>query len=281
MKFWKMHGLGNDYIIVDDTMEKIDEESVPRLAQKLCRRRFSIGADGLLLLRNSRIADIRMRIFNSDGSEAEMCGNGVRCVAKYCHDNRIVAKRVMDVETLAGIRRLEVLTGGKNITNVRADMGSPSFRRKDVPMVGEGECVNEPISIGERELHITCLSMGNPHCVTFVPNSESYPVHEIGPRLEKHPDFPEGTNVEFVTIQNEGAINVRTWERGVGETSACGTGACASVAVTHRLRKTGKKVKVSLPGGSFLVELGDTVTLEGPVEKVFEGQISDDDSIGY
>jgi diaminopimelate epimerase len=280
MKFWKMHGLGNDYIVIDDRREITSEERLPKLAQKLCRRGFSIGADGILLVRNSKVADIRMRIFNSDGSEAEMCGNGVRCIAKYCYDNRIVPKKTMKVETLAGIRKLEILTEGKSIANVRADMGAPSFQRKDVPMVGEGECINEPINIGGRELKITCVSMGNPHCVTFVLNSELYPVHEIGAQLEKHPYFPEHTNVEFVTVQNQGEITVRTWERGVGETSACGTGACASAAAAHRLNKTGKKVEVNLLGGTLLVELDGSIALEGLVEKIFEGQLFQDDPIG-
>ena len=275
-----MHGLGNDYIVIDDRSESLSEENLPRLAQKLCRRGFSVGADGILFVRNSKIADVQMRIFNSDGSEAEMCGNGVRCIAKYCYDNRIVAKKIMNVETLAGTRKLEILTDGESVANVRANMGVPSFRRKDVPMVGEGECVDEPINIGGRELKITCVSMGNPHCVTFVPNFESYPVREIGPQLEKHPYFPEHTNVEFVTVQDQGEISVRTWERGVGETSACGTGACASAAAAHRLNRTGKKVQVNLLGGTLHVELGDSITLEGLVEKVFEGQLFQDDPIG-
>ncbi len=279
MKFWKMHGLGNDYIVIDDRTENMPEASLPRLAQRLCRRGFSVGADGLLLVCNSKIADIKMRIFNADGSEAQMCGNGIRCIGKYCHDNKIVGKILINVETLAGIRRVEMLTDGKSVSNVRVDMGKASFRRKDIPMTGEGEYVDEPITISGRELKITCLSMGNPHCVTFVSDLDSFPVHEIGRKLEKDLKFPEGTNVEFIVVQDREVINVRTWERGVGETSACGTGACASVAAANRLNKTAKRVKVNLTGGSLLVELGDTIALEGPAEKVFEAQLFGDDII--
>lgn len=182
----------------------------------------------------------------------------------------------MNVETLAGNRRVELKTDRKNTTHVRVNMGKPSFRREAVPMVGQDECIDEPVAVGDRELRITCLSMGNPHCVTFIEDVESFPVHEIGPQLERHAYFPEGTNVEFVSIQSPEEIKVRTWERGVGETAACGTGACASVAAASRLGKTGKRVKVQLPGGNLLVELRDSVTLEGPVERVFEAELFDD-----
>jgi len=276
MRFCKMHGLGNDYVIIDDRRERVGEEDLRTLARDLCRRRFSVGADGLLVVRRSRSSDVRMRIFNSDGSEAEMCGNGIRCLAKYCYDNKIVRRRVMDIETLAGNRKVELRTHGKNTANVRVDMGKASFRREDVPMVGQGECVDEPITVNDKQLRITCLSMGNPHCVTFIEDLESYPVHEVGPQLEKHAYFPEGTNVEFVSVQSQAEIRVRTWERGVGETTACGTGACATVAAASRLGKTGSSVKVQLLGGSLLVELGNSVTLEGPVERVFGAELFSD-----
>jgi len=279
MRFWKMHGLGNDYIVIDDRSESIHEKGLSKLAETLCRRRFSVGADGLLIVRNSKTADFKMRIFNSDGSEAEMCGNGIRCIAKYCYDNEIVKKKEMNVETLAGLRRIEVLRQRGNLADVQVDMGVPSFRREDMPMVGKGECIDEPFKIDERELNITCVSVGNPHCVTFVSDLESFPVNEVGPRIEKHSIFPKGVNVEFITVQDKGEISVRTWERGVGETTACGTGACASVAVAHRLDKTEKNVKVNLLGGKLLVRLGSTITLEGPVEKVFEARLFGDDSI--
>ena len=276
MKFWKMHGLGNDYVVIDDRRKRIHDKHLGSLARRLCTRRFSVGADGLLVVRNSRTADIRMRIFNSDGSEAEMCGNGIRCFAKYCYENRIVRRRTMNIETLAGNRRVELGTDEKNTTNVRVNMGQPSFRRESVPMIGQGECIDEPVTAGDRELRITCLSMGNPHCVTFVEDVESYPVHEVGPLLERHTCFPEGTNVEFVSVQSPREIKVRTWERGVGETTACGTGTCASVAAASRLGKTERRVKVQLQGGELLVELGDSAILEGLVEKVFEAGLFDD-----
>jgi len=276
MKFWKMHGLGNDYVVIDDRRKRIHDKHLGSLARRLCTRRFSVGADGLLVVRNSRTADIRMRIFNSDGSEAQMCGNGIRCFAKYCYENRIVRRRTMNIETLAGNRRVELGTDEKNTTNVRVNMGQPSFRRESVPMIGQGECIDEPVTAGDRELRITCLSMGNPHCVTFVEDVESYPVHEVGPLLERHTCFPEGTNVEFVSVESPREIKVRTWERGVGETTACGTGTCASVAAASRLGKTERRVKVQLQGGELLVELGDSAILEGLVEKVFEAELFDD-----
>ena len=273
MKFWKMHGLGNDYVIIDDRRKRINDKRLGTLARSLCRRRFSVGADGLLIVRNSKTADVRMRIFNSDGSEAEMCGNGIRCFAKYCYENGIVRRRIMNVETLSGNRRVELKTDKKNTTNVRVNMGQPSFSRQSVPMVGQGECIDEPVTVGDRELRVTCLSMGNPHCVTFVEDVKSFPVHEIGPLLERHAYFPEGTNVEFVSVQSPQEIVVRTWERGVGETTACGTGTCASVAAASRLGKTERRVKVQLQGGELLVKLGDSAILEGPVEKVFEAEL--------
>jgi diaminopimelate epimerase len=276
MKFWKMHGLGNDYVVIDDRLELVDDAHLGRLARNLCLRKFSIGADGLLVVRKSRNADIMMRIFNSDGSEAEMCGNGIRCLAKYCYDNSIVREKVMIVETLAGNRRIELKKNSKNTALVRVNMGKPSFRRQDVPMIGQGECIDESVTVNDRELRITSLSMGNPHCVTLVEEVESFPVHTVGPLLEKHAYFPEGTNVEFVNIKSPEEIRIRTWERGVGETAACGTGACASVAATSRLGKTGSKVRVQLQGGELLVELEDSAILEGPVEKVFEAELFDE-----
>lgn len=272
LKFWKMHGLGNDYIVIDNTDEKLQRRNLGELAKNLCQRRFSVGADGLLLACKSKVADVKMRIFNPDGSEAEMCGNGIRCLAKFCYENGIVQKSTFKIETLAGIRQVW-LSANDEVDNVKVDMGEPSFDRKTIPMLGEGKCINEELEVDGEVYKVTCLSIGNPHCVTFVENVASVPLEKIGPKIEKHEKFPKRVNAEFVQILSPKEIKVRVWERGVGETMACGTGACASVAASYILGKTGKKVKVNLLGGSLEVSYNGRLFMEGPVAKVFAGEL--------
>jgi len=271
MKFWKMHGLGNDYIIIDDRESRLDDPS--KVAQMLCKRRFSVGADGLLIVNTSKQADVRMRIFNADGSEAEMCGNGIRCFAKYCYENGIVAKEEMCIETLAGVKMVWLTMKKGRIEEVKVDMGKPVFDRSKIPMVGEGRCVDEELMVDGRKLKITCLSIGNPHCVIFVDDVADYPVQELGPKIENSPLFPNRTNVEFVQIMSSKEVNVRVWERGCGETLACGTGAAASVVASSLLKKTDSSVLVHLLGGILQIEYDDRVLMTGGVEKVFEGRI--------
>jgi diaminopimelate epimerase len=275
LTFWKMHGLGNDYIIFDNRDEKIKEEKLMEMAIKLCRRRLGIGSDGLLLVYNSHLADLKMRIFNSDGTEAEMCGNGIRCFAKYCFENKIVNKEEMTVETLAGVKELQLKSDGKEVTSVRVNMGSPSFEVNEIPMVEKGRrFINKPVKINGKTLFATALSIGNPHCVIFVDNVDNYPVEVVGPKVETHKLFPKRVNVEFVQVLSRDMLKVRVWERGVGETLACGTGACASVIAAKVLGKVTEKTSVQLPGGNLSVEFkGENVFLEGPAEKVFEGEI--------
>lgn len=273
LKFWKMHGLGNDYIIVDNRGSIIGEEEKSSLALKLCRRKFSIGADGLIFVENSSIADVKMRIFNSDGSEAEMCGNGIRCLAKYCYENKIVLKEELKVETLAGVKKVWLNLDNGEVKSVKVDMGYPIFEREYIPMVGDGLCINEELKIEDKKFNITCLSLGNPHCVIFLDDVENFPVEKFGPLIENHKLFPKRVNVEFVKVLNMEELKIRVWERGCGETFACGTGACASVVAGNLLGKVGRKVVVHLVGGDLNIEYLGSIFLEGSVEKVFEGKL--------
>ncbi|MEM2780433.1 MAG: diaminopimelate epimerase [Candidatus Bathyarchaeia archaeon] len=275
MNFWKMHGLGNDYIVVDNMSEELKEEELHNLALKLCNRRFGIGADGLLLICPSQKADVKMRIFNSDGSEAEMCGNGIRCLAKYCYENGLVRKDSFSVETLAGVKVLYLKIENHAVKFVKVNMGSPNFEADKIPMRWDGVFINNPINVEGKTLKATALSIGNPHCVIFVDDVENYPVEVVGPKLESHELFPKRTNVEFVQIVSKEKLKIRVWERGVGETLACGTGACASVVAARILGKVNEAVTAELLGGMLTVKYNDDVVfMEGPAEKVFEGAIN-------
>jgi len=266
-----MHGLGNDYIIFDNRDERISGANAQCLAKQICERRFSVGADGLLLVSNSKVADIKMRIFNADGSEAEMCGNGIRCFAKYCFENRIVTKLDFAVETLSGIKHVWLAKSDNEVKTVKVDMGAPNWERSNIPMIGQGTCINEDLDVNGEVFKVTCLSMGNPHCIVFVDCIDCFPVEEVGSKIETHKFFPKRTNVGFVEVLNENELNVRVWERGCGETLACGTGTCASVAAAKRLGKVGPKVTVHVLGGDLIVEVSERLFLIGGVEKVFEG----------
>jgi len=275
MRFWKMHGLGNDYILIDNRDERIGEEKLRLLAQKLCKRRFSIGADGLLLLYNSRVADVKMRIFNADGSEAEMCGNGIRCLAKYCYENSIVNREELRIETLAGVKDVWLKVADGRVMAVTVDMGKPVFEREKIPVLGEGKFIDEEIKVDDKYFRATCLSVGNPHCVIFVDDVEKFPVERYGPKIEKHPIFPNRINVEFVQIVNRNLLRMRVWERGVGETLACGTGACASVVAGSILGKTSRECTVQLLGGELKIKYDENsgIFMTGSAETVYEGVI--------
>ena len=273
VQFWKMHGLGNDFIVVDNRNSTISETEMAGLARRLCERRLSVGADGLLLVSNSAGADLKMRVFNADGSEAEMCGNGIRCFAKYCYENGIVGKKELAVETLAGVKQVWLSVENEAVKAVRVNMGTPSWERSRIPMQGQGTCINEDLRVDEENYKVTCLSMGNPHCVIFVENVYECPVEYIGPLVENHEAFPKRTNVEFVQVMGKNELKVRVWERGCGETLACGTGACAAAVAANRLGKVGNKVKVHLAGGDLQVDIAQNVFMTGPTEKVFEGKL--------
>ena len=273
MQYWKMHGLGNDFIVIDNRDGKISEAEAAGLARRLCERRSSVGADGLLFLSNSTVADARMRTFNADGSEAEMCGNGVRCFAKYIYENGIVKKKELAVETLAGLKNVWLTVEDDIVKAVKVDMGTPEWDRSKIPMQGQGTCINQDLRVDEENYNVTCLSMGNPHCVTFVENVDEFPVEYVGPIVENHVAFPKRTNVEFVQVSGRNELKVRVWERGCGETMACGTGACASAVAANRLGKVGGQVKVRLRGGDLLLDVEARVFMTGPAEKVFEGRL--------
>lgn len=274
VSFWKMHGLGNDYILVDNRDGKLKEETLGKIAQRLCRRRFSVGADGLLVLSNSSVADAKMRIFNADGSEAEMCGNGIRCFAKYCFEKGIVDNTELKIETLAGIKNIKLKLENGKVISVTVDMGQPVLDRRLIPVQGEGRCVNEELRVDDLTYRMTCVSVGNPHCVIFVNDVESFPVETVGPKIENHSLFPKRTNVEFVQISGVDKLKIRVWERGVGETLACGTGACAAVVAANLLHKVGDRCTVSLLGGDLDIQLrDDRIFMTGQAEKAFEGVI--------
>ena len=237
MKFWKMHGLGNDYVVIDNRDAKINDREASELALRLCKRRFSIGADGVLFVSKSTVADAKMRIFNADGSEAEMCGNGIRCFAKYCYENDITRKKSeVIVETLAGKKRTWLTVENGLVQSVMVDMGLPELERSKIPMVGQGKFINENLQVDGDTYEATCLSVGNPHCVIFVDAVDDFPVELAGSKIENHQLFPKRTNVDFAQVLSENEIKVRVWERGCGETLACcTTNTCATIVGRKRL----------------------------------------------
>lgn len=273
MKFVKMHGLGNDFVIVDSSRERLPPDPA-ELARRVCHRHFGIGADGLVLVAPGGPDAWHMRIFNPDGSEAEMCGNALRCVARYLYEKKLVAGPRMTVATPAGEMRPEVLLKDGKVTGVRVDMGVPRLERADIPMLGPpGMVIEEPLAVNGRTWRVTAVSMGNPHCVIFLGPGEDVALEEVGPVLEHHPAFPRRTNVEFVRVLAADRLEVRVWERGAGPTLACGTGACAALVAAVLTGRTARAATVHLPGGDLLVEWGPDahVYMTGPAEFVCEG----------
>jgi diaminopimelate epimerase len=273
MKFQKMHGLGNDFILLDEIdPSKFDLSS---LAVSLCDRHQGIGADGIIIILPSEIADVKMRIINSDGSEANMCGNGIRCFAKYVYDNHIKTDKSFSIETGAGVMIPELIVEDEKVLFVKVNMGAPVFERSAIPMSGvAGNVIDEPLQIAGKELKITSLLMGVPHTMVFVNDIRTPDIVMIGREIEKHPFFPEGTNVNFVEVINDREIKVRTWERGAGSTLACGTGSCASVVAAFLNGKTGKEVTVHLTLGDLLIEwIDENVFMTGTANHVFEGEV--------
>ena len=273
MKFTKMHGIGNDYAYVNCFEEKVGKPS--ELARKISDRHFGVGGDGLILIMPSKVADCRMRMFNADGSEAEMCGNGIRCVAKYAYEHGIARKEEMSIETGAGVLRLKLFRKGDVIEKVRVNMGAARLAPAEIPVNLPGEkIINAPLRILDREFRITCVSMGNPHCVIFIDDVRKFPVEKYGPPIETHAIFPKRTNVEFVQIVNKGEVIQRTWERGAGETLACGTGASAVCVAGVLNGLTERAIVNHLVGGDLELEWAQdgTVFMTGPAVEVFEGE---------
>ena len=274
MKFTKMHGCGNDYIYVDCTREPLADPNGAAL--KLSDRHFGIGSDGLILICPSDRADFRMAIYNSDGSVAGMCGNGIRGVAKYCYDKGLTDKTAISVEAGDGrIKYLDLTVENGAVTKVKVDMGAPSVAAEDIPVVGLGpEVIGVPVQVGGREWTMTCVSMGNPHAVVWCDDVDGLKIQEIGPLFESHPMFPDRANTEFVKVLDRENIQMRVWERGAGETLACGTGACATAYAAFRNGLCGRKVTVHLLGGDLEIEItDDTILMTGPATTVFEGEV--------
>jgi diaminopimelate epimerase len=272
MQFIKMHGIGNDYVYIDCFRDTVQEPE--KLAVQISDRHFGVGGDGLILIMPSDKADARMRMFNADGSEAQMCGNGIRCLAKYVYEAGISRQPQLTVETLAGVLRLQLLTSNDTVEQVKVNMGTPRLRRQDIPMLGAGDrVVGEKLTVADREFTVTCVSMGNPHCVIYVDDVARFPVTHYGPLLEHHAQFPRRTNVEWIEWLNRHEIRQRTWERGSGETLACGTGACAAAVASVLNGKTDRAVTVHLLGGDLEIEWAEDnhVYMTGPAVEVFRG----------
>ncbi len=279
MKFTKLQGCGNDYIYVNATRETGESlpDNIPELAIKVSDRHFGIGSDGLFLIRSSDKADFMMDMYNNDGSRGKMCGNGIRCVAKYVYDNGLTDKTKLTIETLSGVKELDLTVEEGKVTWVTVDMGAPVTKPALIPVRSDKDIlVREAINIEDEIYEITCVSMGNPHCVVFVEDTKKLPLEQIGPKFEHHPMFPERVNTEFIRVIDREHIEMRVWERGSGETLACGTGACASVIACILNGYTEHEVVVSLLGGELKIrydEEKNTVFMTGPAVKVFDGEI--------
>lgn len=275
MKFTKMHGCGNDYVYVNCLEEEVENPGM--VSEVVSDRHFGIGSDGLILICPSEKADFRMRMFNADGSEGEMCGNGIRCVAKYVYDHHMTDKKQISIETGAGIKYLDLTVEDGKVTLVKVDMGEPILKPELIPVFSEKErVVKEPIEVEGKEWNMTCVSMGNPHAVVFIEDTENFEIEKIGPHFEHHQLFPNRTNTEFVQIISRTEMNMRVWERGSGETLACGTGTCASVMAAILNGLTENKVLVHLLGGDLIIEYEEKsnhIFMTGPATTVFEGEI--------
>lgn len=274
MRFTKMHGIGNDYVYINCFEEEVKEPA--KLAPSMSDRHFGIGSDGIILILPSAVADCKMRIFNADGSEAQMCGNGVRCVAKYVYDHNITRNNPLTVETLAGIKSIELFTDNGRVSGAKVNMGEPRLLRSEIPMLGkETSVIDEPLTISNgMSWRITCVSMGNPHGIIFVDNLDLVDISKHGIEIERHYIFPERINVHFVQIHNPKEVTMRTWERGSGITLACGTGASAVCVAGVLNKKTERKILAHLPGGDLKLEWTEdgNVYMTGPATEVFTGE---------
>lgn len=276
MKFTKMHGLGNDYIYVNCLQETVKDPA--KLAVKLSDRHFGVGGDGLILIKPSEKADFEMDMYNADGSRGMMCGNGIRCVAKYVYDKGLTDKTSISIDTQAGIKYLDLTIENNKAVFMKVNMGSPSFQAERIPVnIDAKEAVASPLTVNGREYQITCVSMGNPHCVTFLKEDVSeLNLEEIGPFFENHKCFPDRINTEFVNVIDKKTLRMRVWERGSGETLACGTGACAVAVAAIRNGLADEEVTVHLLGGDLRIRWdreADLVYMTGPAEIVFDGEV--------
>lgn len=275
MEFIKMHGIGNDFIVIDCIKQKFTDEELSKIAVFACNRNFGIGSDGLILVCESNSCDFKMRMLNPDGSEAEMCGNGIRVFAKYIYDYDLSKKDEITVETLAGVKIIKVFVENGKCNMVQVDMGCPNLKPTQIPVTGfNGEnVVSQPLEVLDKTFNITTVNMGNPHCITIVDKADAIELSKYGPLIENHKQFPERTNVEFIEIQDKNNVKMRVWERGAAETLACGTGACASTVAAILNKKTNKKVNMHLAGGDLIIEWADNghILMTGPAVEVFKG----------
>lgn len=279
MKFTKMHGCGNDYVYVNCLQETVENPAM--LAKSISDRHMGVGSDGLILIKPSLTADFTMEMYNADGSQGEMCGNGIRCVGKYVYDYKLTDQKELSIETKAGIKKLTLFAEDGKVSKVTVDMGTPVLTPEKIPVKlgeiqGENKILAYPLAIGKDSYEVTCISMGNPHAVVFVEDTASIPIESIGPLFEHHPAFPNRINTEFVEIVDESVIRMRVWERGSGETLACGTGACASVVACVLNGFTKDEVLVHLLGGDLLVRYDkemQRVFMTGEAVRVFDGEL--------
>lgn len=276
MKFTKMEGLGNDYVYINCFQEKV--ENPGELAIRYSDRHFGIGSDGVILIKPSEVADFCMDMYNADGSRSEMCGNGIRCVGKYVYDYGLTDKTEISVETLAGIKYLKLILKDGKVDLVTVDMGAPELQADKIPVALRlDEVIDQPIQVGNTVYQMTCVSMGNPHAVVFVDAVEKFPLEIVGPLFEHHVMFPKRVNAEFIEVLNRKEVNMRVWERGTGETLACGTGACASTVACILNHKTEDEITLHLLGGDLKVAWDrekNKIYMTGPARVVFDGEIN-------
>lgn len=275
MKFTKMHGCGNDYIYINGFEEVVDKSA--HNIKNLSDRNFGIGGDGVVFINPSLNADFEMEMYNSDGTRAEMCGNAIRCVARYVYDKKMTDKTNIAIESYGKIKYAELFLENKIVKNVRINMGEPELVAQNIPVIFEDErVINEKITVGEMDYNITCVSLGNPHCVVFVEDVDTIDIEKVGPLFENHKMFPKRINTEFVRVIDKNNVQMRVWERGAGETLACGTGASATLVACYENGLTNKEINVELKGGVLKVSLdieNNNIFLSGPAEYVFSGEV--------
>lgn len=274
MEFWKLHGIGNDFIAMDKRFDNEDFSSYSDLAKKVCNRRFSVGADGLLIVKKSSIADVEMVYYNSDGSRAQMCGNGLRCFAKFVYDNNIVKKEEFSVDTLDGIKKVKLNINNEKIESIKVNMGTGSFKSKDILLdESKNKFIDEKINILDKEFNASFILMGVPHVIILVDKLDMNEVHKYGKEIENYKIFPNKTNVNFVKVEDKNNISVRTFERGCGYTLGCGTGMTASAIICNYLGLTDKSVNVASQGGCVKIDIEDFVYMTGTATKICEGNV--------
>lgn len=274
LPFTKMHGISNDYVYVNAFVTKVADP--PAIAQKVSDRRTGVGGDGLILIGPSAHAHARMEMYNADGSRGSMCGNGIRCVGKYVYEHGLARMNPLKIDTDSGIKTLFLELQEGKVSRVTVDMGEPILDGPSIPVAAAGQVIDRALTVDGKSYQVTCVSMGNPHCVTFVDAVEPLELEKIGPKFEHHPFFPKRVNTEFIQVVNPAELNMRVWERGSGETWACGTGACAAAVAAVLNHRTGRRVTVHLRGGDLEIEWrieDNHVYMTGPAEEVFEGTI--------